>query len=66
MSAYNSFHKFINLDQWKYPTTTKDSVSNVGKSLSKTGMKLKAMKRIIMTQNPGSANLIPDITVPVA
>lgn len=66
VSAYNSFHKFINLDQWKYPTTTKDSVSNVGKSLSKTGMKLKAMKRIIMTQNPGSANLIPDITVPVA
>jgi len=59
--AYNMMHRFINLDQWNYPTSTKDIVSTLGKQLGKTGMKLKAMKRIIQTATPGSGNLIPEI-----
>jgi hypothetical protein len=59
--TYNTIRKFITMDQWNYPTTTKDIVNTVGKTLSKTGTKIVAMKRITSIAYKGTGAALPDV-----
>jgi len=59
--TYNMVRRFINMDQWNYPTTTKDIVSTVGKALSRTGTKVVAMKRITSIAYKGTGAALPEV-----
>ena len=64
--SYNTFNKFINTSQWNYPTSTKEIVNTVGKTLSKTGTKVVAMRRIATLAYKGVGSALPEVNKTIA
>ena len=61
--TFNQVQSFIKMDQWNYPSSSKEIVANVGKVLSKTGIKLRTFRRVVCMSDPGASEILPEITV---